>query len=272
MFAFNPEHHVLLAHLTCLRQPRLGWKPKINILLKSNWGYIVVCVKTFLPVCDSETDVPPDCLWGTAMHCYVIWAGRRRRIEQELVRKNKKRFSAQHRCKCTRPNVKKPKSKQTFLQYLCILQLQIIQRLFRFDPGSNMQMNAWLTFYDTMLFQEGGRARQGVWCCGSSWGGSRGPGGRDVVTRRWVLASVSIDLHVQEQFILFDTPGDKRWGQMWLNSAEAKSLSCRLCKDWKEARWTTFIELAGTGLTPELKQVLDTFSRAYTCDQLCLFT
>lgn len=77
-------------------------------------------------------------------------------------------------------------------------------------PFCNLQMNAWLTFNDTMLLQEGGRARQGVWCCGSSWGGSRRTGGRDVVTRRWVLTPISVDLHVQKQFILSDTPEDKR--------------------------------------------------------------
>lgn len=88
-------------------------------------------------------------------------------------------------------------------------------------PFCNMQMNAWLTFNDTMLLQEGGRARQGVWCCGSSWGGSRRTCGRDVVTRRWVLTPISVDLHVQKQFILSDTPEDKRLAQMWLKSTGA---------------------------------------------------
>lgn len=73
-----------------------------------------------------------------------------------------------------------------------------------------MQMNAWLTLNDTVLLQEGGRPRQGVWWGGTSWGGSGRPCGHDVVTGRRVLTPISIDLHVQKQFILFDTPGDKK--------------------------------------------------------------
>lgn len=70
-----------------------------------------------------------------------------------------------------------------------------------------MQVNARLTFNDTMLFQEGGRAGQGVRRRGSRRSASGRTRGRDVVPGGRVLAAVPIDLHVQEQFILFDVPG-----------------------------------------------------------------
>lgn len=117
-----------------------------------------------------------------------------------------------------------------------------------FDPSSNMQMNVWLTFNDTVLLQEGGRPRQGVWCCGTSWGGSGRTCGHDVVTGRRVLTPISIDLHVQKQFILFDTPGDNKskadWIEKRIEALHANSLCRRLCKDWKKARCTTLTELA----------------------------
>lgn len=70
-----------------------------------------------------------------------------------------------------------------------------------------------LTFNETVLLHEGGRPRQGVRCRGTGWDGSGRTRGHDVVAGRRVLTPISIDLHVQKQFILFDTPGDKRQEQ-----------------------------------------------------------
>lgn len=60
-----------------------------------------------------------------------------------------------------------------------------------------------------MLFHEGGRARQGVRCCGGCWGNSRRASRNARVTRRRVLTSIPVDLHIQEQLILFNTPAER---------------------------------------------------------------
>lgn len=72
-----------------------------------------------------------------------------------------------------------------------------------------METRARLTLNGAVLFQEGGRARQGVRCCGGSWGDSRGARRHDGVTGRRVLTSIPVDLHILEQLILFNTPGER---------------------------------------------------------------
>lgn len=71
-------------------------------------------------------------------------------------------------------------------------------------------MHPRLTLDGAVLFQQGGRARQGVRCCGGSWGDSRGARRHDRVTGRRVLASIPVDLHIQEQLILFNTPAEDK--------------------------------------------------------------
>lgn len=77
-----------------------------------------------------------------------------------------------------------------------------------------------LTFNDTVLFQEGGRARQGVRRRGRCRSASRRTRGRDVVAGGRVLAPVPIDLHVQKQFVLFDVPGGGGGGGVSADVAE----------------------------------------------------
>lgn len=70
-------------------------------------------------------------------------------------------------------------------------------------------MNTWLTFNGAVLLQEGGRAGEGVRSCGTGWGNSGGARRHDGVTRRRVITPISIDLHIQEQLILFNTSGGR---------------------------------------------------------------
>lgn len=77
------------------------------------------------------------------------------------------------------------------------------------EMKNTIKMNTWLTFNGAVLLQEGGRAREGVRRCGTSWGDSGGARRHDGVTRRRVLTPISIDLHIQEQLILFNTSGER---------------------------------------------------------------
>lgn len=79
----------------------------------------------------------------------------------------------------------------------------------RIYPNSTTEMHTWLTFNSTVLFHEGGRARQSVRCCDTSWGDPRCTRGHDRVTGRRVLTPVPVDLHVQEQLVLLNTPWER---------------------------------------------------------------
>lgn len=70
-----------------------------------------------------------------------------------------------------------------------------------------MYTGARLTPNAAVLFQEGWRAGQGVRHCGGRWGDSRGARRHDGVTRRRVITSVPVNLHIQQQLIIFHTPG-----------------------------------------------------------------
>lgn len=81
MFAFNTEDHVLLAHLTHLRQPGLGGKPlrgnsENNIFTSFNKSRqsrpSVQNGLKFIPVCDFKTDALPQSYGRVSVCCNVI--------------------------------------------------------------------------------------------------------------------------------------------------------------------------------------------------------
>lgn len=90
-------------------------------------------------------------------------------------------------------------------------------------------MHPRLTLDGAVLFQQGGRARQGVRCCGGSWGDSRGACRHDRVTGRRVLTSIPVDLHIQEQLVLFNTPAeDENAVRIRAKSSTGITQACRL--------------------------------------------
>lgn len=89
-----------------------------------------------------------------------------------------------------------------------ILALHISENTADIYPKWRVFIATRLTFNGAVLLEEGGRAWQGVRCCGTGGGHTRGACGHDGVARRWVLAPVPIHLHIQQQLILFNTPGE----------------------------------------------------------------
>lgn len=66
-------------------------------------------------------------------------------------------------------------------------------------------MHCYIILNCAVLLQQSGSSRKGVRCCSGSWGDSGCACRHGGVARRQVLTSITVNLHVQKQLVLFNT-------------------------------------------------------------------